>query len=73
VGLEDRLEAPTGGSARQAFEPLLEPADPARLEDRQQQEEENDDDQADDDRPEIRCEERVEVDPGPPKWGRGRV
>jgi hypothetical protein len=64
VGVEDRLDAPTGCAAGQSLEPLLEPPDPAALENRQQQEEEDGDDQADDDRPEVRREERVEVDPG---------
>jgi hypothetical protein len=59
---EDRVEALAVRPARQTGEPALEPAEPARLDDREEQEQQRNQAEPEDGRSGERCDEGVEVD-----------
>jgi hypothetical protein len=62
MGVEDRLEAVSALAPGDAFEPITQPADPARLEEDNQEEDNEPRTESGCDRSDIRLDERVEID-----------
>jgi hypothetical protein len=62
VGIEHGAEVRPVGSAGDPVQAPPEPADPARLDEGQDEEDEQADPEAGDGRPDVRCDEGVEID-----------